>query len=193
MPRQFLVPGYGYIDDRENNKQFLVPGVGYLDQINRTSVTNQYKESAFAQDTGECYFVLLTISHADLAAPIRVVNNNEAIISNSNTFLAFPFKARLPDSKGDSPPRAQVVIDNTDQQLATAIRTISSKATVLPQVIRGADPDTIERTYATFDMRNATWDASSMTFDLVLEDVETEPFPAGSFTPAEFPGLFKTI
>jgi len=155
------------------------------------TITDTTKQAAFLQETGECYLILLTIAHADLAASIRVVNNNEDIVSNGNTFSAFPFNCQLPDATEDTPPRARLIIDNTSQEIAQAIRTISSKATVLIQVIRAADPDTIERSFSEFDMRNVKWDASRVSGDLEIEGMESEPFPAGEFNPAEFSGLFS--
>lgn len=148
------------------------------------------QQSAFAPETDEVYLVLLTIDEASLSSPIRVVNNNEDITSNGNLFTAFPFKAELPNSKEGSATTAKLIIDNTSREIAEAIRTITSTATVLIQVIRAADPDTIEKTFAPFDLRNVKWNASEVSGDLFTENLDSEPFPAGEFTPAGFPAIF---
>jgi hypothetical protein len=157
------------------------------------TLTDTFKQSAFLEETDEVYLVLLTITQADLAAPLRVVNNTVDIVSNSNTFSGFPFRAKLPDMREDAAPRAQIEIDNTSQEIAQAIRLMTTAATILIQVIRAEAPDTIEKSYATFNLRNVTWDVSRVTGDLILEEVETEPFPAGDFNPAEFPALFRIL
>jgi len=153
------------------------------------AITTTTTQQAFLQETSQVYLVLLTISQADVTT-LRVVNNNEAITSNGNLFTAFPFDIHLPDMKENSPPRAQLTIDNTSREIAQAIRNMTSPATILIEVIRAADPDTIEKTYSVFTMRNVEWNASRVTADLLLEDIEVEPFPVGEFNPAQFGGLF---
>lgn len=154
------------------------------------TVSNTFKQAAFLQETDDVFLVLLTIDHTDINPPIRVVNNNEDITSNGNVFVAYPFDIQLPDSMEDSPPRARLVIDNISREIAQAIRNISTPATVLIEIIRAADPDTIEMTFATFNLKNVKWDVFKVSGDLVMENMEIEPFPAGQFSPAYFPGLF---
>lgn len=154
------------------------------------ALTSAFKTAAFSADTDQVFLVLLTIAQADLAQPIRVVNNNEDITSNGNVFTAFPFDIELPDSREGVPPSATLVIDNVSQEIAQAVRTMTSVATVLIQIIRAADPDTIERSYTGFNLRDVKWNAHKMSGDLILEDFQTEPYPALQFSPAFFPGLF---
>jgi hypothetical protein len=154
------------------------------------TVSATLKQSAFLQETEEVYLILLTIAHADLASSIRVVDNNEDITSNGNLFTAFPFQADLPDSREDAPARAKLVIDNTSQEIAQAIRTITSAASITIEVIRAADPDTIEKTWSTFTLRNVEWGSDTVQGDLILEDVENEPYPFAEFNPAQFQGMY---
>lgn len=30
--KQFLIPGYGYVDQKEQEEQWLIPGYGYIDE-----------------------------------------------------------------------------------------------------------------------------------------------------------------
>ncbi len=148
------------------------------------------KQEVFLQDTNEVFLILLTITHDDIDPSIRVVNNNEAITSNGNLFTAFPFNIELPDSRENAVPRARLSIDNVSREIAEAIRTITTVATITIEIIRAADPDTIEITWAPFNLRNVTWDMTKVSGDLVSEEIEMEPFPIGQFTPANSPGLF---
>lgn len=154
------------------------------------SVTDALRRSAFDAETDEVWLVLLTIDHADLSAPIRVVNNEESITSNGVEYIAFPFDIRLPDSTQDSPPQAQITIDNVSLEITQALRTISSPADVHMQVIRASDPDTVELTFPDFKLRDASWNVLTVSGALLLEDFVQEPYPAEAFTPAQFPGLF---
>lgn len=148
------------------------------------------RTSAFAADTDEVWLALITIEHDDLAEPIRVVNNTENITSGGDLYIGFPFDITLPDSREDAPSRAQLVIDNVSREIAQAVRTITSPPTVTIEIVRAADPDTIELVWPFFSLRNVKWDAMKVSGELVFEDFTNEPYPAGVFSPASFPGLF---
>jgi len=154
------------------------------------AVSNSFKEAVFAQETDDVVLVLLTIAHADISPSIRVVNNNENITSNGNLFTAFPFEIELPDNKELGVPRARLTIDNVSREIAEAIRTITTSATVTIEVIRAEAPDTVEITWSALTLKNVKWDMYKVSGDLVFEELELEPFPIGQFSPANFPGLF---
>lgn len=154
------------------------------------ALSSTFKTEALKSETGEVFLVLLTIDHDDLSTPIRVVNNTVDITSGGDLYVAFPFDIQLPDNLEDSPARARLKIDNVSREIAQAIRTITTAATVVIEVIRAADPDTIEVTFAPFSLVNVTWNMFSVSGDLEIENMATEPFPAQTFTPGFFPGLF---
>lgn len=153
-------------------------------------VSTTFTTSAFAQDTTDVWLILLTIDHSTLSEPIRVVNNTQNITSNSELFVGFPFNITLPDNREGSPPRAQLSIDNVSREIGEAIRLMNSPASVKIDIIRAAAPDTIEIEWPYFTLRNVKWDIQKVTGDLTFEDFSTEPYPAGKFVPAYFPGLF---
>jgi len=142
------------------------------------------------QETGEAFLVLLTIDHDDLTAPIRVVNNHENITSNGNEFIAFPFEIELPGAGGDSLPEVTLRIDNVDRQIVQAIRSISGPPTVTLEVIMASTPNTIEAGPYEFTLRDATYDALTVEGRLQFQDILNEPYPADSFGPSGFQGLF---
>ena len=154
------------------------------------TVSAAFKREVYDSETGQAFLILLTIDHADISPPIRVVNNTTNITSRGDEFIAFPFDIDLPDSTRESLPRARLSIDNVSREIAQAIRKITSPATVLIEVIRASDPDTVEIGFPVFKLRDVKWDVLQVSGDLVVEDLTTEPFPVGQFTPAEFPGIF---
>jgi len=135
--------------------------------------------------------ILLKIDHADLAEPIFVVNDRVNVTSNAQEYIAFPFEIKLPDSLEDAPPRAQLQIDNVSREIGQAIRDISTAASVTISVVLRADPDTIEMDFPTMRLTNVKYDILQVRGDLEFEDLTREPFPARSFSPAEFPGLIQ--
>lgn len=146
--------------------------------------------SAFAQETADVWLVLLTIDHPDLSAPIRVVNNKTDITSGGDLFVGFPFDIELPSDAEEEPPQAKLTIDNVSREIGQALRIITSPATVLMELILASDPDTIEVSWPGFILDNTKWDALSVSGRLSTENFTAEPYPAGTFSPAGFPGLF---
>ena len=149
----------------------------------------EFIRSAFAADTDEVWLILLTLSHADLSDDIRVVHNQESVNSRGMLFVGFAFEISLPLDSSERPPVAELRIDNVSTEIAQAVRSITTAPSVKIEVIRAADPDTVELSLEGFLLRNVQWDATTVTGALALEDVVTEPYPAGIFSPASFPGL----
>lgn len=154
-----------------------------------SAISNQATEEVFQQEGGG-FLVLLTISHATLATPIRVVNNTEEVFSNGQIYIAFPFSVQLPNDSQDTGPVAKLVIDNVSTDIARVIRSIATPPYVDISVVRISDLDTVELDLPTFRLRNVQWDALSVSGDLVIDNIMQEPYPQRSFTPAEYPGLF---
>ena len=135
--------------------------------------------------------ILLKIDHVDLSVPIFVVNDRVNVTSNAQEYIAFPFEIKLPDSLEDAPPRARLLIDNVSREIAQAIRDISTAASVTISVVLRVDPDTLELEFPTMRLTNVRYDALQVSGDLEFEDLTREPFPARTFSPAEFPGLIQ--
>ncbi len=144
-----------------------------------------------SQSTGEVYLVLLTITHAALAQPFRVVNNNADVVSGGNTFLAFPFAITLPHSKSDEIPRARLTISNVTRDLVALLRSVNEPPVLLLQVIRASNPDTVEISYPELQLLNITGDTAQIQCELGQEDLLNEPFPYQTFRPDAFPALFN--
>lgn len=62
--------------------------------------------------------------------------------------------------------------------------------TVDLSVVLASSPSTIEAGPYRFTLRDVMYDAAIVEGTMRFEDVLNEPYPADSFTPARFPGLF---
>lgn len=154
------------------------------------SVSADMRSAVFAQEADEEFIVLITIDHADLAEPIRANSSGADVTSRGDTFLAFPFTIVLPNDTDDSPPRAKLQIDNISRAIVQAVRTISSAPSVLIEIVRKADLDTVEASFPDFKMSKINYDANVVEGELTIEEFVGEPYPARVFSPADFPGLF---
>lgn len=160
------------------------------------TVSAELKALAWAAE-GRLPLVGLEIAHSDLAATIRVVDNNEDAVLDGVTYTAFPFDLTLPSSLDDAPPRARLRVDNVSREIGQAVRSISTPATVTIRVARVEEPVThpptavVEAEFPALRLLNVTVTAASVEGELALEDLIREPFPAHTFSPAQFPGLVR--
>lgn len=152
-------------------------------------VSSTTRSEMFSQFADEGLLILLTIDHADLSVPIRVVNNNVSVTSRTNDFIAFPFDLALPSSTMEGPPKSRLTISNVTREIGEAIRSISSAPTVLIEVVRTDDFDSVELAFPVLKLRNARYDVGQVTGDILSEDLSLEPYPAYSFVPSSFPGI----
>ncbi len=151
--------------------------------------SQDFIRSAYAAQTDDVWLVLLTISHSDLSDDIRVVNNTEDVTSRSNLYVKFAFDLSLPIDSNERTPAAELRIDNVSSEIAQAVRSISTAPSVKIEIIRAAEPDSVELAMDGFFLRDVRWDVSTVSGTLVLDDIDTEPYPAGIFSPASFPGV----
>lgn len=143
-----------------------------------------------AQETGEVFLMLLTIAHAELEQPIRVVNDGRNCTSRGHEFIAFPFEISLPGDLEDTLPTVTLTIDNVDRQIVTTLRGIASPPTVSLEVVLASSPDIVEAGPFDMTLKTATYDALTVSGSLAFEDVLNEPFPYDSYLPSNYPGLF---
>lgn len=154
------------------------------------TTTAAFRASVTAERTGDALAVLLTLDHADLGTPIRVTDHRTALVSRGETFTAFPFELTLPEDSEERPPMARLRLANAARTLTATIRSIDSPPSLLIEVVRVADPDTVEASWADFVLRLARYDARQIEGDVVLEVWDQEPYPAGRFLPSMVPGVF---
>ena len=96
----------------------------------------------------------------------------------------------MPEGEENSPHRARLVIDNVDRQIVQTVRQLTSSPSVTIEIIRAAAPDVVEAVFQDFRFTNISYDSHVVEGDLTVEDFTAEPYPAASFSPSLFPGLF---
>lgn len=154
------------------------------------NVSDTLKSAVFASETAEVFILLLTISHPNLATPIRVSSDSVDTPSRGNTFVAYPFEMTLPTDGSGGPPRCQLSIDNIDRMIIQNIRSIGSSPSVDIEIVLASALDTVEASFPAFNLREVRYDALVVEGEITLESFLGEPYPAALFSPADFPGLF---
>lgn len=152
--------------------------------------TTNYLERT-GNTSGDAPLYLLEIEHAQLATPIRIVNDTQDIVSNGDTYTAFAFRVSLPDDIDKQLPRARLSVDNVGRELVQWLDASAGGkgATVrVMQVMRDA-PDLIEFEI-TLDLLNVSQTAAEVSAELGFDDTLNLAGLPISYRPDIAPGLF---
>jgi hypothetical protein len=152
--------------------------------------TDRLRRAAFQPETDEAIIVLLTITHPDLATPLRFARNTEAVVSRGNTYIAYAFDVDLPTQDTESPPKSVLRIDNVDRSIVETLRQISGPPQITVEAVLASTPDVVEAGPFPFTLRNANYDILTVDGELAFLEVLGRKFPKGAFTPATHPGIF---
>jgi hypothetical protein len=158
------------------------------------------REAMFSQESSEVPIFLITITHPSLDDPIHLSTDPTTRLSEDPLVYCTPSRGTdfifagvaitIPNEEDRSPPSSKLIIQNIDRELIPLARSISSPASAQIEVVLGSDPDTVEISLAAMDMVNLIYNQETLTWDLIIDSMVTEPYPSGKFTPASFSGLF---
>lgn len=148
-------------------------------------------QAMLAQETPEVFLACLTITHPGLAAPIRLVCNNEPLVRATGTWLPYPFKITLPDQRDDQLPQVRVTVDNVDLSVNEQLRTLVGPPQVTLEVVLASQPDTVEAGPFNFSLQTATSTAETIDGTLGYEDdVFAQQVPGQNYLPSNSAGLY---
>jgi hypothetical protein len=153
------------------------------------SFSNALLAQLFAQESNDPFLMLLTISHSSFTT-IRLVNNTENIVSNGETFEAFPFKITLPPDDGESTREVAISFDNVSLELIDEIRTVTTPIDVKLDMILASNPDNIELSIEDLKMRSVSYNKYRVEAKLYMDSFLNVELTAEKYTPFNFPGLF---
>jgi len=147
-------------------------------------------EAAQAQETGEVYLALVTLTHADPTFETkRYVRNTTDVVSRGQTFTAVAFDISLPDEDDEGSREVQLVLDNVDRRDVEAVRRLTSPLQVLLEVVLASQPDVVE-TQARLGLRGVQIDAATIAGTLADDPFLHLRYPAATYSQADYPGLF---
>ena len=160
----------------------------------------------FSPDAQSTLITLLTIydPNDDTTVLLRIADNytqrlsdastdadiSYGIISRSTNFYFLPMEVTLPSEEANTAPRCSIVLTDVTKQVVPIIRQISGPPRVKIELVLNSSPDTVEVSFDKFYLSSISYNANQVTAELSMIDFAVEPFPAYSFTPKYFPGLF---
>ena len=164
------------------------------------TVSETFRRALYAAQTDEVIVALLTITHDDLAEPVRLSTDaterlsadplSYGTTSRGEVYQFVPISVVLSGETDDAPPQVALEVDNVDQSLITMVRSITAPASVAIEIVLASDPDTGEIEFPAMLTGSADYDAEVVRFSLEVDSLASEPFPGTSFVPSMFPGLF---
>lgn len=166
-------------------------------------VSLSFRSVINGQNTDDGALCLATITHPDLAGPVRLSSDpttrtstdplQYGTVSNGETYLYALWSAAFPDDQEGSPPRSRLVFDNVAQDQVTLVRSIPPGEPALVTITIGliSNPDHYEVVFSNLSVINADYDANQISLDISREPLSKEPWPCDRQTKARFPGLHR--
>ena len=167
-----------------------------------TTLSMNMLAAMHARETGKIPVFLLRISHPLLNPDILLSTDPterlsvEPLVygttSRGEQYLYVGAKVTVPDDRDRAPPTSKITIMDINQDLVPMTRGIRSPPPkVRIELVLSDDPDTVEYSLPGLDMINVEGTRESLTFECVLDLLLNEGYPAYSFNPAYFSGLFQ--
>lgn len=151
-------------------------------------LSNELKEQLFKQESGDPFLTLLTMTGPGFS--YRLVNNTKDIVSNGETFIAFPMKVRLPMDDGESAREFQIDFDNASLLMITALRSVTEPIECRIDFILASMPDVIQMSVTDLLIRTITYDKNKVSAKIVLDNFLVVAMTSERYTPSLYPGIF---
>ncbi len=148
-------------------------------------------QALFATHTDEIFLPLLRITNAAWATDVRLVASDKDIVSNGETFQAFPFNVTLPvESADDVQPSASLRVCAVDRSIIETLRGVTGKLYGYLSFIMESEPDTLIYGESKFIIPVSSYTADVLSASMTAGTTLSEPIPKDTFNPTTFPGAF---
>lgn len=159
-----------------------------------------FRAAILSQSADEDAVALLTISHPELATPLRASSHPIECLgidplrygtrSRGQIYDYIEFQITLPEDAEGKPPSFDIVMSNIARETIELIESTTEPALVTVEIVSIHAPDLVEIEWPDFDLASAEYEDETVRIGLALDALATEPYPADAFTPAGFRGLF---
>lgn len=146
---------------------------------------------ALATSADEPLLELAEITHADLAVPIRVVNDTIDIVVDGETFIACPFTLSRPDDVDQQTPTAKISVDNIGRELTQWLESSNGGkgARIRIMAVLRSQPDVKEFDIA-MDLSGLSINNMTVDGSLGFQNTLMQPAVAVRYDPISSPGLY---
>ncbi len=148
------------------------------------------KSSINDHSTDEIWLVLLKLEHDDWSSPIRLVRNTEAVTSNGDEYVPFPFEANLPDEEAEQVSVINWSALNASNELMDELRSVTGPIDGEIFWVLASDPDDVQIGPMTLQIRVFEYDAQVIKGTMVVEPIMDAVFGYKAMDNTNAPGLF---
>lgn len=158
--------------------------------------------------TAEVEVALFQIEHPLLSDPVRLSTDPTERLADeplsygtrsawlgadpaTEPFLFVLASAELPGDQEDAPAAASIILANVSRDLASVLRSFTTRATVHLAVVLASSPDVVEVEYRDLRLVAVEGTAAEITLRISRAPIEDESVPMDRFTRDRFPGLFR--
>lgn len=139
--------------------------------------TQEFKDEAYSEGTGQAYIVLVTFDHETLIDPMRFTNEGSIVISRGEVYSPLAMDVTVVDSVQGRSPEASLRLDNVNLEVTRALRELQGYPTVTIDIVRASDLDTPEKSYTDLRVIGPTYTAGFIDLQLGIEDLSVD-FPS---------------
>lgn len=151
----------------------------------------RFRQAAQAVSADEYPIILLEVSHALLAEPMRFVNDVQDVVSNGHNYVATKVQFTWPDDQEKQTPRGQVTFGNGRGDISAFLeRTGGGRGAMVTalQIMR-SNPDFIEDRFV-LDLKNLQANMATVSGQLGYDDVLNKAGTPYTYRPETSPGIF---
>lgn len=151
--------------------------------------------AAHSEERSDAWLWLLEVTHADLAAPVRLTSNAEPVTkTGGEEFLPAPFEIDLGDEVEDRPPAPKIVVQDLNDELRVLLRSMTDTdpPLVTVELVLASDVDTPQFRQTGLQMAgDITYGPGGVTeIPLSHGDGTAKAFPGELVTPSTVPAAF---
>lgn len=181
------------------------------------ALSTGYRNEIEASSSGEVTLVFITVTHADLDTPVRLVSEdengvsyNDGLIINynkgGNLFLGCPFALELL-TDDERPPRGRITMADPERRIGIGILPLVDSPRLKIEVVALSDyvegtydgnnarspsgTPTVQYTADHLFLRNVSGDAMTVEAEIASYDMVGEPWTYIRATQDRLPGLFR--
>lgn len=142
-------------------------------------------QAVLAGWTDETFLELLSVTHPSIAQPIRLVNDYQELVSNSETYSPFPFQAQTHVRSEERTAEATLTCDAVDLRLVRALRGLVGRPSVQYSVVMASAPDEIQQGPIDYSILGFSTAGSTLTLRGSFGmDLLGQKFPMDAFGPS---------
>ena len=143
----------------------------------------------YAQQSTDPFLVLLTLTTPS-GTTLRFVNDVVNLVSNGNTFTAFPMRIVLPRDDGESVREITIEFDNVGRTLISTFRTMTEPASVQLDLVLASMPDQVQVSFSELKIQSITYNAQTISCKLFMDSFLNTELTSERYAPSNFPGIF---